>query len=273
VHRFTVDAWWESLPMVTRCLGFTLLLAFGLVAPALVADDKKPAGKDDKTKHVDADTLPPGPYTGTLVDVPDKSTNFTVRLDLSHLEPKNANGNQASQTAAREQARIAQLEAELARAKNPQEAQRKAQQIEAALGQLQQQMQKMTQDAKVVNDRKIVDCQAADDLKVRVMVLPARFDDEGNIKPYTDDEKKALKGKDTTLAGYEANLSDLKSGDLVRIRLVRKTPPKKDGDKDKPADNKDQDKDLGEKKSQVTVIVIMNDEKSEKDKNPPTKKP
>ncbi len=262
--------------MGTRNLGFGLLLAGLLWTPAFAADDKKTGGKDDTTKHVDADTIPVGAYTGKLQDVPGKDGTFTVQIDASHLEPKSANyagkTNQEMQNVARDQAHVAQLEAELARAKTAKESQRISRDIDKALAQLQKQLalaQKTAQDLKVVTVQKTVDFQSADELKVRIMTLPVVYDDEGKIKAYTDEEKKTLKGKDTQLPGYEAKRADLKTGDVIRLTLGRKAPPKKtEGDKD----TSDTAKDTGAKKTQVTIVVILNEDKADKDKDSTPKK-
>jgi hypothetical protein len=268
-------------------LGVGLLFTVVLVVPALLADDKKPAAKDDKTKQVDSDTLPNGSYTGKMLDVPDKDGNFSAQIDLTHLAPKdtknpNAN-NQALVHVAKVQARVGKLEAELAVAKKPQEAQKKALELETALAQLQVALAKAG-EMKAVTEHKSVDFQMGDDAKVRIMTLPSRFDDDGKVKAYTDEEKTALKGKDTTLPGYEAKLADLKIGDLVRIRLFHSMaakandPGAADATKDAAPPDKDTPKDttLAKPKAKVTLIVILNEDQADKDKtgkDSPGKKP
>jgi hypothetical protein len=266
--------------MGNRFLGSTLLVAFVLLAPALAADDKKPAGKDDKTKPLDADTLPIGAYTGKMLDVVDQDGNFTAQVDITHYEPKDPKHPdayaKAMQLVTREQERIARLEHDVATAKKPQEQANKLKQLENAMGLLEKHMEKAAQDIKTVTEHKTVDFQIARDAKLRIMVLPARFDDEGKIKTYTDEEKKALKGDNPSLPGYEAKLSDLKANDVVRIRLWRplkekSTDSASDSDKDSKATTP------GQKKSVVTEIVILSDDKSDmekdKGKNSPSKKP
>jgi hypothetical protein len=134
-------------------------------------------------------------------------------------------------------------------------------------------MEKAAQDIKTVTEHKTVDFQISRDLQVRVMVLPPRFDDEGKIKAYTEEEKKALKGENPKLPGYEAKMSDLHANDIVRIRLWRPIKEKStvavtDSEKDKPKDATP-----GQKKAQVTEIVILNDDKADKSKDKTTESP
>ena len=55
-------------------------------------------------------------------------------------------------------------------------------------------------------EHKTVDFQLSRDAKVRVMALPVRFDDEGKIKAYTEEEKKCFRATIPKLPGYEAIL-------------------------------------------------------------------
>jgi hypothetical protein len=64
------------------------------------------------------------------------------------------------------------------------------------------------------------DVEVIDDVKVRQMKLSPKTDDKGKKVPYTADELVKLKG-DLPLAGYEATIGDLKSGQHVRLHLVR----------------------------------------------------
>jgi hypothetical protein len=195
------------------------------------------------------------------------------------------------QAVEREQEKLAKLEADLANAKSAKEQARRAAQVEKASADLQRLMQKAAADIKTVTEQKTVDFQINRDVKVRVMTLPAVYDGDGNIKPYTDDEKAALKGTDKQLPGYQSKLSDVKVGDTVRIVLVRtpqtktvdasgtnsvKTTDSKSADSSSDAakdKTSDKTKSNADSPSFVTEIVILNDDKSNKDKNSPSKKP
>jgi hypothetical protein len=69
----------------------------------------------------------------------------------------------------------------------------------------------------------------AEEVKVRTLVLPEAFDDKGYPRRYTADELKELKGPGN-LPGYTATMGDLKTGQYLRVYLVRKVPaaPAKD---------------------------------------------
>ncbi len=264
--------------MAMRILG--LLLVGVLLTPAFAADDKKPTGKDDKAKHIDSDTLPSASYTGKLLDVPDKGGTFAAQVDFSHYaprDPKKPNlGVQDMERLTREQTKVADLQTEVANAKTAKEQQHKTKELEKAMAELQKLTDKVNQDYKLVTEHKNVDFLLSRDATVRVMLLPPRFDDDGKVKPYSDDEKKDLRGKDSQLPGYEAKLSDLKIGDQVRIRLWRK-PETKPADNAAPtkstSEDSGSDKTPAEKKSQVTLIVILNDNLADKDKDTTKDKP
>jgi hypothetical protein len=65
--------------------------------------------------------------------------------------------------------------------------------------------------------------------KFRTNQVLQAFDDKGNAKRYTSEELKALKGQgsDSKLPGYEAKISEIEPGHLVRVSLV-KSADKKD---------------------------------------------
>ncbi len=278
--------------MGNRVLRLSLLAGVVMLAPAIAADDKSTASKNDKNVHIDASTLPGGAYTGKMVTVPGQDGKFTATVDFTHTAPKDPKRpeayTQAMQAVEREQEKLAKLEADLANAKNAKEQARRATQVEKAQGDLQRLMQKAAADIKTVTEQKTVDFQMNPDVKVRVMTLPPVFDGDGNIKPYADEEKTALKGTDKHLPGYQAKLTDVKVGDAVRLVLVR-TPLTKTADSGtnsvKTADSKsadsssdaakdktsDKSKSNADTQSFVTEIVILNDDKS--DKNSPSKKP
>jgi hypothetical protein len=283
--------------MGNRVMGLSLLAGVVMLAPAFGADDKSTGSKNDKNAHVDASTLAGGSYTGKMLTAPDDDGKFTATVDFTHTSPKDPKHPeayaQAMQAVEREQEKVAKLEADLANAKNAKEQTRRAAQVEKATADLQRLMQKAAADIKTVTEQKTVDFQINREVKVRVMTLPPVFDGDGKIKPYTDDEKTALKGTDKQLPGYEAKLTDVKVGDVVRLVLVRtqtkttdttttstattsdsKSTESSSGSSDTAKDKTpDKSKSGADKKSFVTEIVILNDDKSDKDKNSPSKKP
>jgi hypothetical protein len=106
----------------------------------------------------------------------------------------------------------------------------------------------------------LVEFQGSETVKVRTMVLPEQFDDKGKPKKYTREELATLKGKDTHLPGYESSLEKLETGQKLRVRFSPKKAPStkpKEADPDKDAVPEKDAKDPTEKKTQVKVIVIL----------------
>jgi hypothetical protein len=231
-----------------------------LVSSPASAADKKPA--DDPKKDVDADKLAPGEFTGKLIAAPGSDGSFTLEVHYDHVELKDPNAlarveNQQMQQAAKQQQELAKLQSQLATARNPGEYLRRMQQMTNEINKLQAQaiqqgFKAQNNPFKNVTEKKDVDFHTADGVKVRALTLPVRFDDKGEIKKYTDDEKKQMKGKDASLPGYEAKLEDLKAGQVIKVTLARHKEEKKDADKDKDA------KDTTHK-LEVTLIVIEDD--------------
>lgn len=96
-------------------------------------------------------------------------------------------------------------------------------------------------------ESKDFDLPLTEDAKFRTMVLPARFDEKGNPKTYTAQEKQELKGKEN-LPGYTSAPEDMKNGQVVKLTLVR---PKR------PANAKE--KDEVEPKPSVSQIMVLQD--------------
>lgn len=68
---------------------------------------------------------------------------------------------------------------------------------------------------------KDVDLVLAEDVKVRVGAPPIEFDDKGDLKKYSSEELKNLKGGERTW-GFAADTSQLNPGDVVRVIVARK---------------------------------------------------
>src|SRR5258708_6442750 len=103
--------------------------------------------------------------------------------------------------------------------------------------------------AKVMKD---VDFQPTEDMKVRMMNPPAKFEN-GKVKRYTSKELKEMRG-DGKLPGYSADLESLRSDQIVQLHLVRK----KDAPKPK-ATGKSKDKKTSEDLPQIKMILILSE--------------
>jgi hypothetical protein len=66
-----------------------------------------------------------------------------------------------------------------------------------------------------------VKLRATDDMKVRWNYPPPDYDDKGNLKKYTKDELKALRG-DEGLPGYKGEMDALRQGQMVAVYLLQK---------------------------------------------------
>ncbi len=250
------------------CLGVMLLGALACVLPE--GKGQAPANKD-----IDATKLGPGVFSGKLVSLPDSDRMFTVAVQYPEIVP---NPNyKPPRNIQQEINRINQLQAQAARSRNPRQVQNDLNQINQLSLQLQRQIAQAQANAvKIVQRTANVDFQAEEVLKVRIKDLPEVFDDKGNVRKYTAEELKELKGKDKDLPGYESTADALAVGQTVQVVLKQhhapKPPPpdaKKDEDKEKSKDkdtSKDTPKDTpkdkpkegsNEKKMQVQVILIL----------------
>src|SRR5262249_3501725 len=103
-------------------------------------------------------------------------------------------------------------------------------------------------------DRRTVEVEMATNVEVRTVFLPAAYDDMGNLKEYTEKEKRELKGPNPSAPGYKSDLSALQAGQKVRVTLAKvrekseapAEPAKKDVEKEDPekkdAEKKDPEK-------------------------------
>ena len=98
--------------MRPRTLGAGLFLAL-LIALPILADDKK--------TPVDSDKLAPGEFAGKLKATPGTDRNFTLTVEYSHLELKNANQvpktNTALKNLTKDVQKVTRLQQQVANAK------------------------------------------------------------------------------------------------------------------------------------------------------------
>lgn len=106
---------------------------------------------------------------------------------------------------------------------------------------------------RVVPSAKNYDLEVDDDVTVRVLQLPLKFDEKGKPVKHTAEELKELKGPNPSLPGYAADYEGLKVGQIVHVRFGHKKPAAKgmpDGEPGaKPADHT----------PRVTMIVVLAD--------------
>ncbi|MGH7170098.1 MAG: hypothetical protein ACRELG_07470 [Gemmataceae bacterium] len=206
----------------------TILL---LTLPALGADEKKatvkggdksPSAATSADKHV-ADKparpryVPVGTLRGTVKSVDASASALTLRAHIQRLEPdvqaqKNYLDRLRQLTIRRQQ---------IAMNPNPGQAQQQYQQLVRDVQNLQQSRKNLYRVKTVEED---VNLTLAEDVKVRATQPGSTFDDKGNVKQYTPEELKELKGPDPKLPGFRAELTDLQAGQEVLVQVVRPRP-------------------------------------------------
>jgi hypothetical protein len=265
----------EFAHMRCRYVGAVPFLALVLALPAAAQKRAQPKNT------LDADNLASGQFTGLLLTAPGSDRTFTVRVQYQQLQLKpNAlrTANNQNNSANRQLQQIARLQQQMARSKNPAQQMAQIQRIatQMQVGQLRAQNNLYN----VVNRTQDIEFQAEESVKVRTMDLPDQFDEKGNIKRYTKEELKELKGKDTKLPGYESAFESLRAGQLIQVTLAdhkAKKPTTSPGDAkettDKDAKDKDAKKDeakekpaLDKEKDKAAALDKALEKDKEKDK-------
>lgn len=203
-----------------------LLLVVGLLAGPLDGADKDKKGKakgtgTPATAGEYTALLQMGKVTGKLLDVPSPGQTFGFEVDVPSLQPVQGGGNQAYRP------RV-----------NPRGGRggrRPGQQVRPRLPQV-----------RVTTTHKDFDLHVSDEVKVRFLELPVMYDDKGELKKFTSQELRELKGTgaEARLPGYRATPDDLKAGQVVQIYLHRK----KSNDRTDPSDA-----------MEVTTVIIVKD--------------
>jgi hypothetical protein len=233
-------------------------------------EDRKAPAKTNGP--ADSSSLMPGRYVGKLKTVPGTDRVFVVTVTFQNRvstgrPPKTTSPDLSAINSTRQQ--IQQAQAQLAGARTRQQAQQaldKITQLQARLrGQLAQLARTTSPKViyKVVTTVRDVEFQHTEGVKVRTHVLPKKFDEKGNARKYTKEEKDELKGKDKHLPGYESAPEKLKAGQTIKVTLTKRPKPAQE----KEARNKDLDRqedkainkkeDGDERKLQVRLIEIL----------------
>ncbi len=181
-----------------------------------------------------------GKVTGLTLDT------VTFRLDTPHMVPNpkykalagSANQNQQMQNLYRQQVQAMNTT-------NPVQRQQRMQQLMASMQRQDAQQTAANsnpnnQPFMVAHQYKDFELNLSDKVIIRKMVLEKDYDDKGNLKTYTSEEKARLKGNDPALPGYKAKVDDLSSG--VQVKIYLKMPKKKLAATTKKQDDKTTDK-------------------------------
>lgn len=182
---------------------------------------------------------------GKIATFDDKT--ITVRTEKSHqvpnpdykppsTDPKSRNYNAQVANLARQYANL-QNAYKQAASKNPNTAASAQARIAVDMLNIQAQLARLlpndpnNQPMKTVTDTKDYTFDLEDKVTYRKMFLPMEYDDEGNVKKYTDEEKLALRG-DTDLPGkYKSKVDEVQPQQEAKVYLhVPKKKSKADED-------------------------------------------
>jgi len=125
---------------------------------------------------------------------------------------------------------------------------------------LQFQIEMQRKSATDVYKMKPVDVQAVENVKVRSLLPPIEYDDQGNLKKWTQKQLAALRAH-SKLPGFPTELDNLKVGQTVELYLAKAAPPTK-GSTPPPAPKKkaaaeDDDIPAPMPRPEVVMIVIV----------------
>jgi hypothetical protein len=253
--------------MLARILRAVALLAVTLcLAMSAQAQDKSKA-PDKSAASVDADTLKEGEYFGKLINTPGSDGQFTIRIDMSRYEAKDTTAASRANTQLNNDLQRAR-QLEQAVALNPTQQQVNA--LQQVYNQIRQDQSKQRDAYKVTPDSKDVDFHASPDMTVRFLLPPVVYDDKGERKKFSLIDLREMRGVDPNVPGYEAKLSDLQPGQIVRVSLRTAKP----GGKPKESANKDKSKPAPKMEATMAVIVVAEDTTpvNQGNTNPPKKK-
>jgi hypothetical protein len=244
----------EIDPMRNALGGAALLLTLALCVPSATYGQKKPVVKDTVASDQDYTQLTKE-LVGKLSSVENSTKVIALKVDYQYLEP-NPNANKANrglnQQQQRQQQQILRQQQQILKSKNPVQ---RLQQMQNLVNNVQQQQVRgalaLNNMFRVAKATKEFELQAQDNVKVRRLNLPTEYDDKGNIKEYTAEEKKALRGNDPKLPGYTATWEDVSPNQSIKVFLVKKKPAKKEATTDSKKD--DAEATAGAKDSKTTA--------------------
>jgi hypothetical protein len=260
------------------CVVLGWLFALVLLVPPQAAGQKKPAKpKEDQATKDDykaAEGLKE--IEGDLTDIEPSTMHLTVKVAYGYLvpNPQYRPNNNATNRYVRQMNRLMQQQQQAMNIQNPIRRLQKLQQLAAQGQALQLTPPVGPSPYQMATAYKDFAAEVPEAVVVRRLNLPMEYDEKGNVKEYSDKEKKELRGKDPKMPGYAAKWDDVQIGQKVKLYLGKKkaaekgkkNPPKADdmeaakaddkgapkaADKEKPAD-KDAIKDkAADKKAKV----------------------
>jgi hypothetical protein len=220
------------------------------VLPAVAQDSKK--SLDSSSTTTDSSTLKAGEYTGKLVAPPDSDGQFTLRTE--RYEPKDsAAASRATNQLNADMQRARQLEQQVAINGTAQQLHN----LNQLYGQIRKKMAQQRDLYNVVAQD--TEFHAADKMVVRFLQPPVIYDDKGERKTLTQLDLQEMRGLDPGVPGYEAKLSDLQPGQVVRVTLRPAPPPAAGASKSAAGDDKERAKPAPKMVVVMALIVVAED--------------
>jgi hypothetical protein len=178
-------------------------------------DEKKPTKKPTKKPAKKAEkkfTAQPN-FLGKLTQMDANSQrDFTVQVTL--YEPNPDGFNRVAQL----QQQLAQQQLQFAQARDL----NGKRNVANAMRNTQVEIAKASQPQHLYRPKNVdVKLRAVEDIKIRWKDPPPDYDDKGNLKKYTKEELKALRGNEG-LPGYKGEYDALRQGQTVAVYLVQK---------------------------------------------------
>ncbi len=219
--------------MRTIACGVTLLLTLSLAAPPFAAAQKKAGKPKEETATTDdykaLEHLKD--IEGELTDLEPSTKQMTVKVGYPILQPNPQ--YQPGRDAGAQQRwvqRMNHLMQEQQRALNIRNPARRAQRLQQLSVEMQNAMLRAPSGPspyRVAFAYKDFDVEVPEEVVVRRLSLPGEYDDKGNVKEYTEAEKKELRGKDPKVPGYAATWDDVQVGQKVKLYLGKKKAAEK----------------------------------------------
>jgi hypothetical protein len=216
-----------------------LFLALLLLSSPFAAGQKKAGkAKEEAATKDDYKTLEGvKELEGSLTSLDPATKVMTLKVAYQYLEPnpKYKPNNRASSIYTRQLNYLMLQQQQAMNLPNPVLRMQRLQQIVAQAQALPLQGPPGASPYRVATAYKDFDAEAIDDVVVRRLKLPMEYDDKGNVKEYTEKEKKELRGNDPKKPGYAATWDDVQLGQKVKLYLTtkKKTAAKAKADKAK----------------------------------------
>jgi hypothetical protein len=200
-----------------------LVLTLATVPPAL--GQKRP--KEDNATAADYKLLEKyKELEGEITTLESNTKQMTLKVAYPYLESNPAfNAKAASRANANWMRKVNQCNRDLQNAlkiKNPARRIARLQELTIRMQVLQASAPSGPPPFRPAMAYKDVEAEATDTVIVRRKDLPLEYDDKGNVKQYTDQEKKDLRGTNPKLPGYTAKWEDIQTGQKVKLYLKTK---------------------------------------------------